>query len=723
MRRLVALALVAAGAIAQTRPAARPAVAPKPASAPPGRTSAAAAKPAPVPSYTDLKFPPLGPIQIPQVATFTLANGMKLYLLEDHELPVVSGTALVRTGNLFDPPDKVGLATVTGMVIRTGGTRSRTGDQLDEQLENVAAAVESNIGETSGSVRFTAMKANTGEVLGIFKDVLTAPAFRQDRIDLAKSQMRSSISRRNDSPGGIAQREFLNTIYGRNTPYGWQEEYATIDRITRDDIRNFYQRYFFPANIMLAVFGDFDTAEMKAGLEKLFADFTVEQQPVPPFPEVGPAPPGGVFLVVKTDVAQTFFAMGQRGGELRDPDYPALETMSDILGGGFQSRLFQRVRTKMGNAYDIGAGWDAGYDHPGTFLIAGSTKSLSTVETLKAIREEVDRIRTAEVTEAELKTAKDTVLNSLVFAFDTKAKTLNRMLTYEYYGYPRDFIQQYQKALAAVTRADVLRVAKKRLDPEKFVTIAVGNPQDFGTPLDALGVPVKPLDIAIPPPRPEAAPASKSGLEQGRKLMARAQEAVGGAGRLAAVKDCTIVSQYRLSANDALVKETDRWLAPGIIREEGEGPGQKMSAYWDGKVGWYASFRSWTPLAGAQLKSVQGDLFRVYFPFLLSDRTEGRTVNAIGEHTVEISDQAGNIVQLEIDAESGLPSRLLYQSSPVQGPPQTMQEDYADFREVNGIRMPHQVTILHGGRKYADVRVDEVRLNTGLRIEDLRRRP
>ena len=186
-------------------------------------------------------------------------------------------------------------------------------------------------------------------------------------------------------------------------------------------------------------------------------------------------------------MTQTFFQMGQLGGELRDKDYPALAIMADILGGGFQSRLVQRIRTNMGNAYNIGADWGANYDHPGLFQISGSTKSLSTVETIKAIQEEVERIRTTEVTDEELKTAKDTALNSLIFAFDTKAKTLNRMITYEYYGYPKDFIQQYQKALAAVTKADVLRVAKAHLDPAKFTIVAVGNPADFGKPLSALG--------------------------------------------------------------------------------------------------------------------------------------------------------------------------------------------------------------------------------------------
>jgi len=488
--KLAPLAAFAAATVlfAQSQPAAAP-----------SRATAPSAPAPRVPSLKDLKFPPLGPIRIPDVAAVTLPNGMKLFLLEDHELPIVNGAARIRTGNLFDPPEKIGLATLTGTVMRTGGTQAKTGDQLDQELENVAASVEATIGETSGTVSFSALKENTDQVLNIFHDVLTGPQFRQARLDLAKTQLRSGIARRNDDAHGISEREFTNLVYGKDTPYGWEMEYATLDRVERQDLIDFYQRYFFPANVMLAVWGDFNTAEMQAKIEKAFAGWTVKQPPVPGFPKVRERAAPGVYLAVKTDVAQTFFAMGHLGGELRDKDYPALEVMSDILGGGFESRLFRRVRSRMGDAYEIGANWGANYDHPGLFQISGSTKSMSTVETLKAIREEVEKIRTAEVSDDELKTAKDTALNSLVFAFDTRAKTLGRLLTYEYFGYPKDFIQQYQKALAAVTKADVLRVAKQYLHPDDFTAVAAGNPQEFGQPLTALG-PVKTLDLTIPEP-------------------------------------------------------------------------------------------------------------------------------------------------------------------------------------------------------------------------------
>jgi zinc protease len=716
MKKTLTTLLITVASVAAQAPSTPPA---------PNKPAAGAARSAAAPSYKDLKFPPLRPIQIPKVAAFTLPNGMKLYLLEDHELPAINGVARVRTGNLFDPADKAGLATMTGMTIRTGGTRTKTGEQLDEQLENIAASVESNIGETSGSVSFSVLKENTDEVLGVFKDVITGPEFRPDKIALARTQLRGGIARRNDDARGVAEREFAGIVYGKDTPYGRQMEYATLNRITRADLQDFYKRYFFPANVMLGVWGDFDTAGMKAKIEKLFSDWTVEQPPVPEFPKAGGSPAAGIYLAVKKDVTQTFFSIGQLGGQFNDKDYPALVILAGILGGGFRSRLVERVRTKMGNAYDIGAAWDANYDHPGLFEISGGTKSLSTVETFKAIQEEVDRIRTAEVTEEELKAAKDTTLNSLVFAYDTRAKTLARMLTYEYYGYPPDFIQQYQKGIEAVTRADVLRVAKEHLNPAAFTTVAVGNPEDFGHPLDALGSPVKTIDLTIPQEKLEAAKGDAASLEKGKQLLARAQQAAGGSGQLAAVKDYILSFELQIepSAGGMLVKETDRWIAPSYLREDAEMPSGKITAFCDGRMGWVAARQGWGPLAGAQLKQMQSDLFRLYFRLLLSDRIEGRTVNALDDNTIEIADAAGQTARLEFDTDTRLPQRVLYEIARAGGPPIPAEETWSDFQEIAGVKVPHRITVMQGGRKYAEMKVTDFKVNSGIRLEEIQKRP
>ena len=600
-------------------------------------TAAVFAQPV-APSYKDLKYPPLPQVKIPVPESFALPNGMRVFLLEDHELPLIQGLAMIHTGNLFDPPDKKGLSEFMAEVMRSGGTKSKTGDQIDEELENMAASVEAGMDETSASMSFSALKENGDTVLGVFKDVLTAPEFRADKLDLAISQTRSAIARRNDDAGGIPERELMRILYGPTTPYGWQVEYEDLNHIHRDDLIKFYQRYYFPKNIMLAIYGDFKIPDMKAKLEKLFADWTVQQPDVPKFPDVTAKPAPGIYFAEKSDVTQTFFAMGELGGTLREKDYAALQVAATILGQGFSSRLLSQIRTKLGYAYDIGAQWAANWDHPGTFQITGSTKSQSSTETLQAARVELDKMRTTEVTQRELDEAKEGVLNSFVFFFDSPAKTLNRVMRYEYFGYPKDFLFQYQKAISAVTRADVLRVAKERFVPENLAIVAVGNPKEFGKPLSTLGK-VNVIDLTIPEPKSEPGKPDAASLERGRTLLQRAQQAMGGAAKIAAIKDLTQSAAMDATAGGMKAKQQNRWLAPSLLRQDQDLPFGTVVAFSDGKSGWLAL----PPPQGLQsmpppvLKQAQGEIFRQWVTLMLSDRDATRTVTAAGPNAVDIS--------------------------------------------------------------------------------------
>ena len=673
-----------------------------------------------LPSYKQLKFPPLPPLEIPKPVEFTLSNGIKVFLLEDHELPLVSGAVLIRTGNLFDPSDKHGVAQLTGEVLRSGGTKAKTGDQMDEELENMAASVESQVGEGSGSVSFSCLKENTDHVLDIFQEFLTTPEFREDKVELSKTQLRSEISRRNDDAGGIAEREFSDILYDRNTPYGWRIEYADVDAIHRQDLVDFYHRYYFPANLILEVYGDFSAADLKTKLEQLLGGWKYTQPSVPAFPKVKAKAVPGVFLATKTDVTQTFFNIGHLGGEFRDPDYPALEVAAQILGGGFSSRLLQRIRTKEGWAYNIGASWDANYDHPGVFRISGSTQSAHTVDTLKAVREELEKFQTSEVTDEELKTAKDTVLNGFVFHFDRPSKTLNRLVLYEYFGYPRDFLFQYQKAIAAVTKADILRVAKKYFQLSDLTYVAAGNPKDFGTPLSAFGLPVHDIDLTIPEPKQEAAKADPASLKKGKDLLQRVQQALGGADKLAGVKDVIYRGEAAIETPGATmkVKQTNSYLAPSSMRQEIELPFAKQTVYSDGATGWMITPQGPMGMSPAVLKQVRGEVFRQIAPLVMSDRDAERTVNYLGEGKLDISAKDGESVQLEVDEKTGVPSKIIYQGG--QG---AVEQVYSDWREVGGIRLPFAWTVIQGGKKFASVTVAEYKVNSGLTKEEISKKP
>ncbi|MBL8232464.1 MAG: insulinase family protein [Bryobacterales bacterium] len=721
MRKRTALLLIMSGAFASNHALAQPA----PATAKPPAAKAkpvAAVKPAGK-TWKDLKYKPLKEIRLPEITSFTLSNGMKVFLLEDHQLPLVRGFAYVRTGNVYDAPDKTGLSDVFGDVLRTGGTKSKTGDQLNEMLEGIAASVESGVGETSGSIGFNTLTEHTDAVLDAFHEIVTEPRFAQDKIDVIKSRMRSGISRRNDQAGGIASREFERLVYGADTPWGRQMEYETLDRITRDDLLAFYQRYYFPSNVILAVYGDFVSSTMRVKLEKLFSGWNAKQPAVPAVPPVTAKAKPGVYFAEKSDVNQTFFRMGHLGGKLSDKDYPALEVMTDILGGGgFTSRLLQKVRSDLGYAYNVSAGWNAQMDHTGTFTIGGSVKAENTVDALKVIREEVDKIRTSEVTDDELRIAKESTLNSFVFNFDTPAKTIQRLMRYEYYGYPKDFIFQYQKAIAAVTKADVLRVAKQYIKPEEFVIVGVG-PKDLGAPLTALNLPVNKLDITIPEPKQATAKADSQTLAAGKQLLAKLQAAVGGADKIASVKDYTHKANVTVqNVPGGLKVEQLTRILPPQIRLDQKLPFGTITVYSDGKGGGFIAGPQGTgPLPPQFAKQTQEELFRSPISLWLSDRVAGRQVNAAGPNVVEITDAQNNWARVELDA-AGLPVKVTYKTQDMSGPAEN-EGVYSDWKDVDGLKLPHSMKVSQKGKVVAEIAIAEYKLNSGLKEEDLSKKP
>ncbi len=216
-------------------------------------------------------------------------------------------------------------------------------------------------------------------------------------------------------------------------------------------------------------------------------------------------PKAGVYLVDKQDVNQSNIWIVGIGTQRNNPDYYALTAMNEIFSGGFGSRLFQQVRTKLGLAYSVGGGYGASYDHPGIFRVVAGTKSASTVDATQAMLKEIDNLKTQPYTELELQKAKDQILNSFIFSYDSKEKILAERVRLEFYGYPSDYLEKYRTGVEKVTTADVQRVAKKYVDPSKLAILVVGNASEFVTPLDKLGK-VQPVDITIPMPPGMAAP-------------------------------------------------------------------------------------------------------------------------------------------------------------------------------------------------------------------------
>jgi len=439
-------------------------------------------------------FSPLNPIKMPQIETVTLKNGMKLFLVEDHEYPTIDMRAMIHTGSVFETPSKIGLASITGQVLRTGGTVSMTGDEIDKELETLAATVETGIGQTSGFITVSVLKEDINRALEILADILINPAFREDKINLVKIRQKSAISRRNDDIGGITRREFRKLIYGKDSPYARHPEYLTIDAVTKADIEQFYKKYFYPNNTIMAVWGDFNRKDMVEKIKKSLGTWKKAEVKVPMLPKVDYEYKYTVNFINKPDVNQSNIMLGHIGGLINNPDYPALSVMNSILS--FE-RMFKKIRTDEGLAYSVWGSYGAGYQSPGIFSCGAQTKSESTVYAIELMFQELKKIKEKEVSDEELAKAKDQFLNSYVFNFDSRAKVVNRLMTYAFYDYPLDFMEKVKKGVEEVTKKDVLRVARKYLRPDKVQILVVGNKDKFDKPLSTLGE-VNVIDISIP---------------------------------------------------------------------------------------------------------------------------------------------------------------------------------------------------------------------------------
>lgn len=450
--------------------------------------------------YTELEFEPLPEIELPDYDRYELDNGMVVYLVEDRDLPLVSGTAMIRTGSRFEPANKVGLAELTGAVMRSGGTKKHPAAELNTILEQKAASIETSIEDSFGTASFNTLTEDLETVFTLFTEVLRQPAFAADRLAIAKNQQQGSIARRNDDPDAIAKREFNKVIYGKTSPYARTIEYDTLNNISRQDAIDFYQTYVRPENIILGIVGDFTSEQMIERVQNAFGNWQVDTpaatlQP----PAATQANNQGIFAIDRPQQTQSNILLGHIGGRFDSPDYPTLSVLNGVLNG-FGGRLFNQVRSRQGLAYSVYSSWSPSYDYDGMLIAGGQTQTNSTVPFIQSVTNEIKKLRQELVTEQELANAKESILNSFVFNFENPSQTLSRLMRYEYFDYPEDFIFAYQDRVQDTTREDILTAAQEYLKPERLVTLVVGNVKAMNPSLSSLKEEINLVDVSIPQP-------------------------------------------------------------------------------------------------------------------------------------------------------------------------------------------------------------------------------
>ncbi len=425
----------------------------------------------------------------PEPERVILENGMVVYLLEDHELPLVSVTVTMRTGSWLDPIDKIGLASMTGAVMRTGGGGGLSAEQVDAELEQFAGDVSIGIGRQSGSASLDVLSKDVPRGLEILAGLLRRPTFEPARVELAKLQAIEGIRRRQDNPGSIVGREFAKVLYGADHPSARESSLDSITRITREDLVTFHRDTIRPNGMILGVTGDFKKDEMLAALRKVFGDWkkgTVPELRIADVPEAELSRP--VVRFVSKETSQTHLRLGHLSIKENDPDYVALAIANDILGGSsFRSRLFNDVRTKRGLAYSVGSRLNTGTHDQGVWLMRAETKLTSTQEVIERFVANIERMRAEPVSDTELAEAKEAYVNSFVFSFASPAAIVSRLVELEYDGLPKDFLQQLRAKVVALTKEQVQAAAKRHLRPDRLKIVAVGSGEALPKALATFG--------------------------------------------------------------------------------------------------------------------------------------------------------------------------------------------------------------------------------------------
>jgi zinc protease len=673
-----------------------------------------------VKSYKEIKTPSLRSFTQVQPKRVELSNGMVIFLQEDHELPLIRGSALIHGGSRDVPGDKAGLVSILAGSWRTGGTETRTGDQLDDILESRAARVETSGSEDSTRVSLDILKNDFDFVLPIFIEILQKPAFRQDKIDLAKTQARTAISRRNDEPQAIMLREAQRLGYGVDSPYARQPEYATINNITRDDLIAFHHRFVYPNNIVFGIVGDFDTATMEKKLRDAFSSWPRGPQAPPPPPVNATAKPGA-YHVAKENTTESYIAALHPSTLLRrDPDYYAVVVMNEILSGGFSGRLMNDIRSKAGLAYGVGGGVGAGWDRPMLFNAFMGTKGPSTIQSIELLKQEIADLQTKPFTADELSHAKDTILNAFVFTTDTKGKVLNQRQQLEFYGYPADFWQKYQQGIQSVTAADVERVARKYVHPNELAILVVGNEKDFEKPLATAYGKVTPIDVTIPEPgATTTAPAGQASSKpagssaEAKALLDKVRNFVGGPAAIANVQTVREAGTLSLKTPqgpmDVEIENLTRF--PESHRQVMKTPMGEMTMVYTPQAAFMVGPMGSRDLPDSQRQAIRSESKQDLLSVLKNADSPAYAFKIVGsENNAQILEvnADGSTFKWYVDPATG---KLLKKVSPGRMGEQIIE--YTEWKNVNGINLPVAFTVT-GGANSGSGKMTTIEINPTL---------
>ena len=404
-------------------------------------------------------------------------NGIILLLKEVHSLPIVNVRVIIKAGAVLDPEDKAGLAHLTADLLDEG-TATRTSVQIADEIDFLGASLSTGVNNDYATASLQILKKDFDAGFKLLSDILIHPSFAKAELERKRRETLGHLTAEKDYPGVVADRAFDRIIFGRH-PYhrpakGLEQ---TLPAVLREDIAQFYNKYYRPNNTILTIVGDVTEPEILSLLDNYFGSWIRKPIPDTTFPPAADLKKSVVELIDR-ELTQANIVMGHLGIDRKNPDYYTVSVMNYILGGGgFSSRLLTHLRDNKGLAYSI-------YSHftsrafPGSFSVSLQTRGPEAQKAIDGVLSEIRKIRTTPVTDRELREAKSFLIGSFPLRIDTGSKMARLLSQMEFYDLGLDYADRYPQWIKAVTKADVQKAAQKYLNPDRIALVVVANLKD-----------------------------------------------------------------------------------------------------------------------------------------------------------------------------------------------------------------------------------------------------
>lgn len=661
-----------------------------------------------------IKYPPLSEIKKPQIMTGELDNGIKIRLIKDQKFPVVNFTVYLKGGDVYDPPGKTGLASITAQLLRIGGASGMKGEEIDKLLDMNGVSIAFGSSPDYFTITVSSLKSNFDQAMDILTKMLSNPAFDKEKFEEIKTQFSSFISRQNDEASSIRRREFEKLIYGSKSPFAAQLEYEHLDNINLNDVRKFYSVFFKPANMVIGVTGPYDIDELKPELEKHLGSLKGRSM-IPPYPIAkSPEHKFNVYFAEKANQTQSQIVVGHIGYKEDIDEKAKILVFNSIFSQGFNSRLMQRLRVKMGLTYGVGGGINSEYLYPGDVSFTTFTKSKSTVTAVNAIFDEIKRIRNEKVSEKELNEAKDYFLNSYVFKFSSPGKVLNNYIEKELYGLDRKKYENLVNEIIKVSAEDVREAAQKYLLPGKMIVLVVGTRKNVTEDLSELGK-IGKIDISIKPPAikekiPEATPEA---LKKGKKVLFNAiARNYSGYRNIKTSKKISSVN-ITLGGRSFTLDQTTTIAYPGKVYSETKVMGMVMKRVVNGKKGYMSQMGQRKELTKDEIdESGFAGLYDIYhsggkynFQYLKEVK-----IKEVSYHVIYIT-KGDKWVKFFINKKSNL-IEIKEKIENIGGQKGLGKTYLSGFKKQNGISFPLKTEVFMKDKKVVDITMKTIVINS-----------